>query len=254
MKTVTIILNGFKRYHTLAAQIQAIKNQSYPVDKIMYFNLKSSDPKFQPDYALLAREGVELIESTHDYGVWGRFSLALNARTDFICIVDDDIIPGSRYIENCVSSYEKQPGIYGTMGSIIEKNTGRWIQYGWRDINNQEIKQVNYLYQTWFFPREVIHAFWSNPLPEELLQNRRIGEDIHISLMAQKWFGLKTYLVPHPTHDKNFWGNISGEQHGIDEFAVHLNPEMQRAMIVYLNFAINNGLEILYHDESSYSL
>jgi hypothetical protein len=248
MKTVTVILNGFRRYHTLPAQIEVLKNQSYPIEKIMYWNLKSDHPKLQPDYELLAKAGVELGETTHDYGVWGRFSFALNAKTDFICVIDDDIIPGKRYIENCISSYEKQPGIYGTMGSVIQKNTNRWIQYGWRDINNQDIKQVNYLYQTWFFPRESLHAFWSSPLPEDRLQNRRIGEDIHMSLMSQKWFGLKTYLVPHPSNNKELWGNTSGEEHGIDEFAVHLNPDMQRSMIEYLNFAINNGMEILLED------
>jgi hypothetical protein len=248
MKTVTIVLNGYKRYETLARQIDAIKGQTYPIEKIMYWNLMSENQQFKPDYALLKKDDIEYAETSHDYGVWGRFTFALNATTDFICIIDDDIIPGIRYIENCVSSYEAKPGIYGTMGSVFQKNTGRWIQYGWRDTNNKEIKQVNYLYQTWFFPREALHAFWSNVVPEEFTKSRRIGEDIHISLMAQKWFGIKTYLVPHPSDNKEFWGNTSGEEYGIDEFAVHLNPEMQRGMIQYLNFAINNGMEVLYED------
>ncbi len=245
MKTVTVVLNGFKRQNTLAEQVESLKNQTYPVTKILYFNFKSTDPKFIPDYELLEREGVEYAETSHHYGVWGRFTFALNASTDFVCIMDDDIVPGKKYIENCVLSYEKQPGIYGTMGSLFEQKDGQFkvLNYGWKDINNDQPIQVNYLFQTWFMPREALNSFWSEMVPDEMTHNRRIGEDMTVSLMAQKKLGLKSYVVPHPSNDMDLWGNTTGDKYGIDEFAVHVNPDLQKAMEKHFHFVVNSGLE-----------
>lgn len=244
MKRVTVVLNGYKRQATLTRQLDALQNQSQPIEKIMYFNLKSNDPQYQPDYKMLDRLGVEYADTSHDYGVWGRFTFALNATTDFVCIMDDDIIPGRRYIENCVNSYTKKPGIYGTMGTVIDFKKSTSVNYGWKDINNAEAVQVNYLYQTWFMPREALHAFWSELRPETLTRNRKCGEDMNVSLMAAKKLGIRTYVVPHPEEDKELWGNIAGDEYGIDDFAIHLNPEIQKTMYDYLRFSISQGLEI----------
>lgn len=246
MKTVTVVLNGFKRQNTLAEQVESLKNQTYPIAKIFYFNFKSADPQFIPDYELLDREGVEYAETSHHYGVWGRFTFALNANTDFVCIMDDDIVPGKKYIENCVSSYEKQPGIYGTMGSLFEQKNGvlhKVHNYGWKDINNDKAIQVNYLFQTWFMPRKALNSFWSEMVPDDMTHNRRIGEDMTVSLMAQKKLGLKSYVVPHPANDKCLWGNTTGDKYGVDEFAVHVNPDLQKAMEKYFYFVVDSGLE-----------
>ncbi len=245
MKTVTVVLNGFKRQFTLAEQIESLKAQSYPIKKIMYWNLFSEDPKFKPDYELLRRESIEYAETTHDYGVWGRFSFALNATTDFVCIMDDDIIPGRRYIENCIMSYERQPGIYGAFGTCFN-HAGGGTNYGWREARNWTAKQVNYLYQTWFMPREALHVFWSEMISEALTKHRHIAEDIHLSLMAKKYLGLRSYVVPHPENDRELWGNIAELKYGLDEFAVHLNPELREAMDQYFCHAQGQGLEIVW--------
>lgn len=239
MKTVTVVLNGFRRQKTLREQIKAFKSQSHPVKKIMYWNLKSDDPTFQPDYNLLKEEGIEYAETSHDYGTWGRFSFALNSNTDFICMYDDDIVPGERYIENCVTTFEKKPAILGTMGSVISQETGQWIQFGWRDINNNVPVEVMYLYQTHFFPREVLQAFWAEVPEWELVSNRHLGEDVHIAYVAQKYFNLPAVIVPHPHDDKSLWGNIVGDRYGEDEYAIHLSP-IQPNMIAHLNQMIHN--------------
>jgi hypothetical protein len=245
VKTVTVVLNGYKRQCTLARQIQSIKEQSYPVEKILYFNLKSREKQFIPDYELLEREGVEFADTSHDYGVWGRFTFALNAKTDFVCIMDDDIAPGKRYIENCVRSYEKKPGIYGTTGAVIDFKDKRLQIYGWQGINNTDITQVNYLYQTWFMPREALHAFWSEMRPEDLTRNRRCGEDMNLTLMAKKVLGLKTYVVPHPPDNREYWGNIIGDEYNNDKFAIHLDPVMLDAMRRFFKFATLAGMEVV---------
>ena len=63
-----------------------------------------------------------------------------------------------------------------------------------------------YLYQSHFFPRNVLKTFWAEVSSWETVCNRRIGEDMHIA-----------YVVPHPKADKNIWGNIVGDTYGEDE-------------------------------------
>lgn len=245
MKTVTVVLNGFKRQHTLPEQLEALAAQSHPIEKIFYFNLRKKDTTHLPDYELLEKHGVEYADTSHDYGVWGRFTFALNATTDFICVLDDDVIPGKRYIENCVASYSKKKGIYGTLGSAYDFRKKEFVNYGWKGVNNDEIRQVNYLYQTWFMPREALHAFWSESRPERLTRNRRCGEDMNISLMAKKKLGIKTYVVPHPENDRELWGNVTAEKYGVDEHAIHLDPELQKAMVSFYQFAVSQGMEVV---------
>ena len=237
--TVTAVLNGFKRQKTLPAQIAALKNQTYKLSRIMYWNLKSDNPEYQPDYELLKREGIEYAETSHDYGVWGRFSFALNANTDFICIMDDDVIPGPGYIQNCMETYGKQPGVLGMMGSVIVEENRKWIQYGWRDINNVKPVQVMYLYQSHFFPTKVLQAFWYEIPQPELICNRRIGEDMHLTYVAQKYFKMNAYVVPHPKDNRNIWGNIVGEKYGKDEHAVHLSHFNE--MVEFLKLLVKKG-------------
>jgi|GEM_PF-5736949 len=252
-KTVTVVLNGYKRQISLAEQLESLALQSFPVDRIMYWNLKSNASRYQPDYQLLAKMGVETAETSHDYGVWGRFSFALNSNSDFICMMDDDIVPGQRYIENCMACYEKQAGIYGTLGSAFSRSTNELMNFGWKECHNPAPVHVNYLYQTWFMPRKALNAFWSEPVAEHRTQNRHMAEDIHLSLMAQTKLGLKTFVAPHPIEEPQLWGNIAKEKYGLDIHAVHLKPEMQVAMKAYLDQAFSLGLEKAFTDRSRQS-
>jgi GT2 family glycosyltransferase len=49
-------------------------------------------------------------------GVWARFAYALNASTEYVCIFDDDTIPGNRWLENCLNTIQTHNGLLGTAG------------------------------------------------------------------------------------------------------------------------------------------
>ena len=51
-----------------------------------------------------------------NFGVWARFAFALNALGTYVCIFDDDTIPGRKWLENCLTESKKQRGLYGTRG------------------------------------------------------------------------------------------------------------------------------------------
>ena len=94
---ITVILSGYKRPYSCLEQYKAIKAQTYEDVNIMFWaNLVDDKISFPKEVV----DNCESIISSANYGVWGRFSLALNAKTPFICVIDDDTIPGKNWLLN----------------------------------------------------------------------------------------------------------------------------------------------------------
>lgn len=98
----TAILNQFKRPY-LEEQVRAMQSQTIPPEEIIVY----SNGKFVdiPDWI---HRDCTVIESNKNFGVWARFTIALNATTEYICIFDDDTIPQKKWIENCIEENTKQ--------------------------------------------------------------------------------------------------------------------------------------------------
>lgn len=241
--SVTVILSGFKRPYSSQQQYLSIVNQTYkPADIIFWHN--DSDKKIEFPPSVTSR--CKYIRSSENYGVWGRFSIALNARTEFICIIDDDTIPGSKWLENCMSTIEKHEGILTTRGVIANPSKidyypgpDSYTAYGWCNPNDCVVK-VDIGCHCWFFHKDILRAFWAEA-PSSLPMN--YGEDMHLSYVAQKHFGLGTYVPPHPKEDKSLWGSQpdTGKQYGEDQFAISWNHEANRGMNTYWNFILSQG-------------
>jgi hypothetical protein len=198
--TVTVILNVFKRSKSLAQQLAAIKAQSVPVNKILVWeNGVESVPE-------ALREGLIISRANENLGVWARFAYALNAETEFILMLDDDTIPGSRWIENCLNTMALTPGLLGTRGLIFVEPSSYSINLeAGVHSPNVEVTEVDIVGHSWFFKREWLAAYWAEyaaKFPEALA-----GEDIHFSFAIQKNLGLPTLVPPHPIGDLSLWGS-----------------------------------------------
>ena len=109
-ETVAIVLNAFKRTDYLELQLDAIENQTVaPSNIYVWQNSGGVIPEHLKSRFILA-------ECSENMGVWARFAFALNIDADYICVFDDDTIPGNRWIENCLSSIKKTEGLLGTRG------------------------------------------------------------------------------------------------------------------------------------------
>jgi cellulose synthase/poly-beta-1,6-N-acetylglucosamine synthase-like glycosyltransferase len=241
MKTVSVILNGYKRNHTLREQVEAVENQTHKVDTIMYWQNTS---QLRYDLSPLVDKGHDIAVSTKNYGVWARFAYALNAKTDYVCVIDDDTIPGDRWIENCVNTYETHPGLLGTIGLIFENSNGYNVlgenRFGW-DNNNTEVKKVDIVGHNWFFHRDLLSVFWRE-LPS-VDESFLVGEDIHFSHMIQKYTDMGTWVPPHPPEDRRLWGSLKAIQYGGDanataNFAVPMMGE-------YLKRCVSEGFKLI---------
>ncbi|MFT5703971.1 MAG: hypothetical protein ACI9TO_001352, partial [Rickettsiales bacterium] len=214
---ITVVLNGFRRGKNLNAQIKALENQSIKPDEIMlWYNNPGSIFK----YNFWAIKKLTSAVSNHNFGVWARFYYAMNAKTKYVCVFDDDTIPGERWLENCLDTIKTHRGLLGTIGLVFDSEDDYYqhARHGWAKPN-EEVQQVDIVGHSWFFEKEFLTAF-CRELP--LMPAKIFGEDIHFSYTLQKYLSLNTYVPPHPVLDKSLWGSLKGNELGIDDHAISL--------------------------------
>ena len=129
---ITAIVNIFRRYHVLEQQINAIKCQSIPPKSIIIWNNGNKDidlTKYKND------PFFKVFDCNYNSGVWSRFIISQLADTEYVCIFDDDTIPGNNWFKNCMDCMKEKEALYGTIG-VIFKDTNNYVD----DKVNSELK------------------------------------------------------------------------------------------------------------------
>lgn len=242
---ITVVLNVFKRLKNLSKQIDAINSQTIKPHKILIWKNKS-EQDLPPD--ILSKALVS--QNNYNYGVWARFAFALNAKTKYICIFDDDTIPGKKWFENCLTTMENCEGLLGTRG-LRFKSRYRYSPndgFGWDNPCN-EIKRVDIVGHSWFFKREWLSAFWRELPPID--SSHIAGEDIHFSYTIQKYFGLNTFVPPHPKNDQEFWGSLPSYavSMGNDHVGISTKDDSIIRFNKALKFYTDKGFKLCFEDE-----
>ena len=178
--------------------------------------------------------------------MWARFAFALNAKTEYICVFDDDTIPGSKWLENCYNTIQTHDGLLGTIGVKFfdPNNYVSNVRVGW-DRPNETTEEVDIVGHSWFFRREDLATFWRE-LPD-MDHSPLVGEDMHFSYTLQKYTNKKTYVPPHPLNDMEMWGSKpdSAWSIGTDSAAISRNPSNMDTMNkAFMNY-INKGFKLL---------
>ena len=198
---VTVILTIYKRPWNLLEQLEVVKNQSIQPREIIVINngCFTETPKE-------VKETCIVIENNINFGVWFRFTVALNCKTKYICMLDDDTIPWSKRLENCLFESKKKRWLYWTVGLIYNSKIN--MQYPnecyykherhWRPQPNLKTKQVDIVWHAWFFEREFLSVYFKEQLDPCY---RMCWEDMTLSYAIQKYMWLWTYVPPHPPQD-----------------------------------------------------
>lgn len=245
--SVTFVMNGFRRPHTLREQYEAIKNQTFKDFEIMIW-INTVDKNIKFDQEIL--DSCHTIVSNTDYGSWGRFVAALNARTKYICVIDDDTIPGKDWLQNCADTIKKQYGILSTRGVIMNKGFDHryplpdsYKAIGWCNPN-EEITRVDMGCHSWFFEKGILRSFFAE-MPNVFPQ--RYGEDTHISYAAKKHFDINTYIPPHPKNNLDMWGSMpeTATRYGEEPVAISMDNNANLGMNHYWNFIRKMGYPII---------
>ena len=220
---ITVILNGFRRAENLNEQLEALQNQTIKPDEILlWYNNPNNGT--EPNYDIGTK--IPTAYCNYNWGVWARFYFALNAKNPYICVFDDDTIPGKKWLENCLNTMKTHEGLLGTVGLLYlnplpPENSSyyeHYLRFGWVPTgNNENPVQVDLVGHSWFFKKE-----WLSHMVRELPDPKynTCGEDMHFSYMLQKYANIPTYVPPHPKDDIELWGSTKGSIYGGDNVSL----------------------------------
>jgi hypothetical protein len=219
---VTVILNHFKR-RTLCAQLDQLRRQTLPFHRAWVLSFGS------PNEASLRRivesyndSRVSFVSSGYDFKYYGRFQMALQSESDFVYVLDDDMIPGARMLEilcHVAGTHKYGNAVLGSIGRVLpfrqkkdfsfpsyrkfrSREAGLYLPDPAYNITVDRVVQVDFLSSSWFLPAELVKAlFIETPF------TFMTGEDLHLSYQLQKYMGAGSFVLPVDAGDKETWGD-----------------------------------------------
>jgi hypothetical protein len=237
---VTVILTVWKRNH-LEEQLEAIFSQTVIPSAIWLYQCKN----YVDVTATLAKYPlVEYLHSSVNLKYFGRFSFAQYVKTNYVWILDDDVIPSSKWLSNALLLCEEENAIISSAGRIIPKGDyypeylENANQFFFGDVPHQGTQNlcpenivVDFGCNSWLFQHQWLDYFWStSPFTLET------AEDMHLSAMCKIKSGVRT-IVP-----RQISGEISGNlkiQYGKDEQASWLRGGFFEERKEVLHFLID---------------
>ncbi len=248
MTDISVILTLYKRPENLKLQLDAILNQTIKPKEIMLFQDGTNDGTIVKIPEEIKNK-FDIIEvSPTNVGVWGRFRFAQKANSEYVCVFDDDTIPGTKWFENCINNMNEQEGIYGTIGILMKKPENYplkdYIRVGWANPNKTR-KEVDFVGHSWFLKREWLQYLFKDT--EELQSFKIAGEDMSLSAQAQKYAKIRTFIPPHPLKNQELWGSNKNfaEKLGTSKAGISMNNNNLKTMNKTMNILLKNGFETL---------
>jgi glycosyltransferase involved in cell wall biosynthesis len=242
MNNVTVILSGYKRPHVLQEQYAAIKNQTHKDITVMLWS-NYDENSFHAYPQDVINSCISAFANVN-FGVWARFAYALNANTEYVCMIDDDTIPGSRWIENCLNTISTNKGLLGCRGvRFTGDDYQNYPGCSYESIcgNNENIERVDIMGHSWFFEKQWLRAYWAE-MPNTIPNFG--GEDMHFSYVLQKHFNLYTYVPAQPSNDKEMWGSINPSKYGEDMNATSRTSDGYVQANHYWNYILSRGYKL----------
>lgn len=207
--TISVVMTLYKRPEALEKQINAIKEQTIkPLELLLFHDHVKCGEEVVLD-SNLRKEFDEILEPTENEGVWGRFRFAKEvARGKYICMLDDDTIPGSRWLETCVQLIKKRNAVYASLGICLTRYGcypyDGFYRIGWSSAN-RKCEEVDFAGHSWFFNKECLD--WMLKDTEQYQEIRTAAEDMNLSVRAKE-HGVPTIITPHPLGNMEIWGSI----------------------------------------------
>lgn len=239
---VSVVLTTYKKPDALPLQLEALQKQSLRPKEILLFQDGISG-----SYSInFKKEILEKFDNVkiapQNMGVWERFAYAKdNVKSKYVCVFDDDTIPGTRWLENCHYHMMQEEGVYGTVGILLEKPElypyDGFFRVGWHRPNTK-VAQVDFVGHSWFFKKEYLDYMFDNT--EKYQTYKYAAEDMCLSFKCKE-HGIKTFVPPHPYWDLEQWGSKPryGIQYGNASTAISQNHDncinMRNALNEYMD-------------------
>ncbi|MCR4788554.1 MAG: glycosyltransferase [Lachnospiraceae bacterium] len=233
---ISVVLTMYKRPDRLITQLEAIEAQSVKPSHIFLFQDHIDNGVYTielRDEIKKRFDGVHICEK--NVGVWDRFKYAYEVcDSNYVCIFDDDTIPGKRWLENCYMHMIQQHGIYVTIGVSLKRPTnypGRgWYRTGW-GAPYQGNAEVDFGGHSWFVKKEYLKTMAEEKI--ELHEKYKyVGEDAYLSFSNLGSSGVRTIVPRHYNFSRETWGSdpVIANTAGTDKAAVSMNVDNMNSM------------------------
>jgi len=239
-ETISVILTAWARPQHLEEQVDRVLSQTIrPAEVILWYNRPPSQKGFlqmKQRVNFRNEKYVKKIICDHNFGIIPRFSIAPAMEGEYVCIFDDDTLPGERWFENCLNYVDTEKTICGTIGLRYLSQTELITEkprMGWEAMN-RSLEFVDLVGHSWFMRREWARYFW-----DEEPRLRTFGEDIHFCAMLQR-HGIRAACPPHPADDPSVWGSVKGEL-GVDKVAISVSANRSRDFWEVVRYEIAKG-------------
>ena len=219
---VSVILNYYTR-DTACRQLAHIASQSVRPTSV---HITLFDAKLKTNIHEVARVFEEyfkiyIVETNYNIGYYGRIETAMGVAEEYVMIIDDDMLIGSKYIETMLkaSNHPSYHGhVLGSIGWIMPipmdahgfykpyvtyRNDGFYFPDQVYDIVVKNSIETDILCSTWFIRKDMLrNIFNDRALTEDT------GEDLRIGYVMNKYYNAKNILIPVDKHDYSTWGDL----------------------------------------------
>lgn len=237
---ISVILTAWSRPQYLEEQVERVLDQTVrPHEVVLWYNSPPKKLGFLDRKQLVSFKNdkfVKKIICDYNFGIIPRFTMASCVEGEYVCIFDDDTMPGEHWFENCLNYVDDKKVLCGTIGlrflSKDELKTEK-PRAGWEAMNS-DLQYVDVVGHSWFFRREWAKYFWDQ---EPVI--RSFGEDIHFCAMLQR-HGIGVVCPPHPANDKSWWGSVFPER-GVDKVAISCSSDKSKEFWRVVKHEIERG-------------
>lgn len=249
---VTTICTLYKRPESLIKQIEALEKQTLRPKEIFLFQDGVADYYKIQILDTLKNRFANIKIAEKNMGVWERFRFAKEAKSPYVCIFDDDTIPGDAWLENCHFQMMQQEGIYGTNGIVMTNKTtyplGGHFSVGWKGPVSK-CTEVDFVGHSWFMEKRCLDYMLDGT--QKMQEFKYVAEDMCLSVKAKE-HGIRTFVPPHPSNDKSLWGStpLFGNMFGRSAEALSFNIDNLTNMQKAIKILETEGWRPLCLDES----
>ena len=250
---VDVVLSCYKRPQVLRQQLDAVKSQTLAPRRIfLYQDGIDGYYKVELNDRILGEFDACKISATNG-GVWKRFEFAAEiAKSPYICMFDDDTIPGERWLENCHMNMMQQRGVFGVNGYVVTDFKDYRNNRLMAGIFNPNVKTcaVDFVGHSWFFEREILPWMLAKPWGKKY---KICGEDMTISAAAKE-HGIYSYIPPFPKNILSLWGELPQffSRYGASEVAISRNPSNHDKMYEAFKEIHADGWQCLLEEKPAY--